>query len=258
MDGTDQTRGIAQLLLSPLFLLHDILGVFVPGALLLLLLAHKGSPILRHAWLDSPFGYKTNIAVFALLSYVVGKILVLPIVFIIGSKRFYDRIAADVRKSQAVVPSPPGSASGPDTQVLRDMLQGAVTDGAILATPGLADRVYVVRADAAFHLATGCALLIAAAFPGDSLRWLEAAAGFAMFWVGVYRGLEANKVYTRHVGIGLANIIAKMMTPQQVELAAKYVLSTLAGKVGTVGVQSPPEQPRAVGEPQGSQQTTAS
>jgi hypothetical protein len=239
MDGADQTKGVAQLLLSPLFLIEDILGAFVPGALLLLLLAHKGSPILRHAWLHSPFGYKTNIAIFALLSYVVGKALVLPILFIIASKSLYDRVAAEVRKSQAVVPTPPGGASVPDSQTLRSVLGGVVARAAILSTPGLADPISVARADAMFHVATGCALLIAAAFPGDSLRWLEAAAGFAMLWVGVYRAHEATKVHSQQVGVGLAHIVAKMMTPQQMQLAAQYIMRALAGSAGPVQVKSP-------------------
>ena len=254
MDGFDQIKGISQLLLSPLFLLREILGTVLPGALLLLLLAHKGNPVLRHAWLDSPLGYKTNMAVFMLLAYVVGKALVLPILFIGASKGLYHRIAADVRGPQPLAPSPPGNPYGSDTEALRDMLHAAVTDGPILSTPGLVDRLSLEQSNAAFHVGTGCALLIAAASPGDSLRWLEAVVGFAMLLVGVHKAREFTKMYMRHVGIGLADLFARM-TPQQIQCWAAFLK---AMKQVANGVQNPPEQPGAVEEPQGGQQRTVS
>jgi hypothetical protein len=115
-DRVDQAKGLSQLLLSPLFLFREVLGTIVPGALLLLLLAYKGSPALHHVWLDSPFGYRIKIALFLLFAYVVGKALVTPLLFVIASRRMYDRIATVLR-------APTAGASAP-------IPQGGMTHGA--------------------------------------------------------------------------------------------------------------------------------
>src|SRR5437879_5407398 len=108
MEDADQNKGIAQLLLSPVFLLHEILGTLIPGAVLLLLLVHKGSPVLRdHPWVSPLFGYKTNIAVFLLFAYVVGKALVLPILFIMACAAASRWISAEVHKGRVKTPATP-------------------------------------------------------------------------------------------------------------------------------------------------------
>ena len=243
MEGVDQTKGITQLLLSPLFLLRMILGTVVPGALFLLLLAHKGNPVLRHAWQDSPFGYKTNVAVFLFLAYVVGNALVLPILFIGACKRYYHHIGTAAGKPQSVAPSLPDKPYGAYTEaeISKDMLSGIVTDGMILSTPGLMDRLSLVHSDAAFHFGTGCALLIAAVFPGDNLRWVEAVVGFMMLCVGIDKARTLTTTYLQHIGIGLASQLASM-SPQQVHVWAAMV------KALTNAVQNPPEQPATAKE----------
>src|SRR5271168_159122 len=77
--GDLDSKSVNQILLGPLFLLNHILASIVPGALLLLLLALKGNVLLRNEWLSPVFGYRTKLAVFLLLGFVLGNILRLPI-----------------------------------------------------------------------------------------------------------------------------------------------------------------------------------
>ena len=245
MDGVDETKGITQLLLSPVLLLRVIQGSVAPGALLLLLLAHKGSPVLRHAWLDSPFGYKTKVAVFLFLAYVVGYVLVLPISFIGACKRYYHHVTAPAGKPESVAPSLPDSPYSmyTEAEMGNHMLTGAVTDGLILSTPGLMDRLSLVHSDAAFHLGTGCALLIASLFPGDNMRLLEAVAGFMMLCVGIQKAGTLTKTYLQSIGIGLVAQFASL-TPQQIQVWAAMVKGLKnAGQAPQEQPHTPKEQP---------------
>jgi hypothetical protein len=245
LDGVDQAKGLSQLLLSPLFLFREVLGTIIPGALLLLLLAYKGSPVLHHVWLDSPFGYRTKIALFLLLAYIVGKALVTPLLFVIASRRIYGRIATEVRAPTAGPPAPPGGRPGPEGEAASYMLQGAVVRGPILWTRGLEDRLSILQSNAAFHVGTGCALLVAAAFPGDNLRGTEALLGFAMLVVGIHLGHESNKEYVRFVGTGLFDRLVNM-TPQQIQIVAAWLNAV---KARAEGAGEAPQQPAVIKAP---------
>lgn len=252
MEGTDPVKGISQLLLSPLYLFRQILGTIVPGALLLLLLAHKGNPVLCHAWLNSPFGYKTNIAIFILLALVTGRILVIPMLFIFACKAAYQRIAADIKEPKSAALVPAGNPSNLNTETARDMLTGALTDGLILSTPGLMDRLSLEQSNAAFHIGTGCALPVAAAFPGDNLSWFEAVLGFAMLVVGIHLSIQYSSLGTRYIGIAFHNQVTSL-TPQQLLASAAWLKAMMAA---ASTVQSPPPRPDAMKEPQSGQQGT--
>lgn len=177
-------------------------------------------------------------AVFLFLAYVVGYVLVLPISFIDVLKRYHKHLGEAARKRESVAPSLPDNANSDysEAEVGKHMLTGITTHGMIFATPGLADRLSLVHSDAAFHLATGCALLIAAVFPGDNLRWLEAVVGFMMLCVGIDRGRKFMETYIQHVGIGLASQLASM-TPQQIQVWTATVNAL------RMGAQAPQEQP---------------
>jgi hypothetical protein len=208
-------KGINQLLLSPLFLWDQILGTIMPGTVLILLLAFKGNATIRGVWYNSPFGYKTKIAAFVLLSYVVGSVVKLPVYLLVPlRKKKQDKDAA---KMPAWLKE--------QTPEIQKMILGAASEGVLLATPGLFDRLVLVKADAAFHLGTGMALLIAALIPGDgSLRWLEALAGLVMIRVAIWKGKEFEDRVLHHTGIGYANVFARM-TPQQFVTAAAIMKS---------------------------------
>jgi hypothetical protein len=238
MDEVEQSKGITQLLMSPLFLFRQVLGIVVPGALLLLLLAHKGNRVVRNAWLHSPFGYGTKIAISLVFAYIAGEVVTLPFSFILACKALIQRTAAVLRTPKAIQPLP-SNPLGSNSDAPRNLLRGAVTDGVILSTPGLADRLSLVQSQAAFYVGTGCALLIAAIFPGDDLGWLEAIIGFAMVFVGTHKAIEFRETYVQHIGIGLASQFGKM-TPQQISQWAAFIKT-----LQTTGVsQSPPEPPK--------------
>jgi len=206
-------KGFHQLLLSPVFLLNQILAIIVPGALLMLLLGLKGNITLLNAWLNSPFGYKTKVAIFILLAYVVGSVLRIPILSL--------RVLRKAAPPEPVSPFLKGQ-----TPEVQKMLIGIIGDGVLLSTPGLIDRLSLIQTDSGFHMGTGMALLIAATRPGDgSLRWLEALLGVAMFWTGVVKARNYSDQTLSMIGVGWANILGRM-TPQQLEMA-KAVFNSL-------------------------------
>lgn len=202
MDNKD----LSQLLLSPLFLFNHILGVLAPGALLILLIALKGNKVVEHLWLQAPLGYKTKVAVFVLFAYIAGSVLKLPISLISAfTKRFS--------------PTLPFALKGQSEEVSK-MLRAIVTDGAILSMPGLMDRLSLFQADAGFHFGAGMALLIAAMIPGDGiLRLVELALGGGMCWAGIRKARTYTDEAVGLVGIGLANVVARM-SPQQFSVAS--------------------------------------
>jgi hypothetical protein len=198
-------KGINQLLLSPLFLWDQILGTIMPGTVLMLLLAFKGNATIREVWYNSPFGYKTKIAAFVLLSYVVGNAVKLPVYLFVPLQK---------KKQEKDLLNMPAWLKEQSPEVQK-MIHGAASEGALLATPGLVDRVMLWKADAAFHLGTGMALFIAAMVPGDgSLRWLEAFVGLVMIRVAMWKGKQYQDQLLHNTGIGYANLFARM-TPQQ-------------------------------------------
>jgi hypothetical protein len=195
-------KGLSQLLLSPLFLFRDILGTIIPGTLLMLLFGLKGNALLRGMWLDPLFGYKTKVVIFLMLAFVLGNILKLPIVLI-----------ASLVKKEEVVPWLKGQS--PEVQ---KMIGAVITDGVILSTPGLVDRLSLFQADGAFHIGTGIALMVAAFVPGDgSLRWIEGVLGVGMFVAGILKGRQYADEVLRVIGIGTANVLARM-NPQQIDI----------------------------------------
>jgi hypothetical protein len=232
-------KGISQLLLSPLFLLEEILSTIMPGVVLMLLLGLKGNTLLRGVWYGSPFGYRTKIAVLLLVAYVVGAAVKLPFFLLMPfAKKAPPAEVPDWFKKQ-----------NPDIQ---KMITGIAIEGAIVSTPGLVDRLSVVKAGAGFHAGTGMALLVASLIPGDgSLRYLEAPVGLAMLAAAVWKSREYQNLVLQSVGIGWANLIGRM-TAQQLHIAAAVIK--------TLGINAPvaPSPTGTVGAPaEGGPQTGA-
>jgi hypothetical protein len=139
MDVKDQTSQLHQLLLTPLHLLLDIQGVMIPGISFLLLLAFKGNSTIQAIWWHSPFGYKTKVALFLLLSYVVGKLIFLPFSIFLSLMALIRKVA----KQPSPQAEPVVWSHLPKEQ--RDLVTGVVTLGPLLATPGLMDRLAVMQ-----------------------------------------------------------------------------------------------------------------
>jgi len=219
------SKGVAQLLLSPLFLLKHIFGIVIPGSLLLMLLSLKGNMLLRQSWTSPFFGYKTKVALFLVLAYIVGSMLTLPLHWAaLALKPFASK--QEIAPFKHLDPT------------VRKALIAVFTDGVLLANPTLLDRLALTQSNAAFHIGTGMSLLVAAFVPGDgSLRWLEGVLGIAMFVVGwrIVRGLTDETIGA--IAIGHANILAGM-TPQQLAIA-KAVMASL-------GLQIADSEPKPV------------
>jgi len=236
-------KGINQLLLSPLYLLNHILGVLMPGSFFILLLALKGNVLLRNGWTNPLFGYKTKVALFLMLAYVIGSMLRLPLQwFAAAFKPFLQKTPATVFKNQP-----------PEVQ---KALTAILTDGVLIAKPFLLDRLSLRQSDVAFHVGVGIALLVAAFVPGDgSLRWLEAVLGTAMFVSGFRKGKDLVDETIGAIGIGLAHVIGGM-TAQQLAIA-KATLSSLGlginsevaqATVIAPGVPESPKQREVIGD----------
>ncbi len=214
-------KGFSQLLLSPLFLFDQVLSTLIPGGLFIVLLALKGNALLRTLWYGAPLGYKTKIAAFMVLAYLAGNLVKLPL-----------NIVTFLRKKEDISQLPENWKNQPPA--IRKALIGMVTDGALLATPGLIDRLSVSKAEAGFHLGTGAALLFAAFIPGDgSLRGWEAVLGLAVLAVAIFKARAYSDLTVATVGVGLANVLARM-SPQQIQTAAAMLNSLKSGVVPDV------------------------
>jgi hypothetical protein len=215
-------KGISQLLFSPLFLLNHILGNIVPGSLLILLVALKGNVLLRSGWLSPIFGYKTKVAIFLMLAFVIGSILRLPLHWI-----------ASLLKPLTAKYHPDKIILKGTTQGVQEIIGMAIVDGVFITRPAVMDRLALFQADAAFHMGTGTALLIASFVPGDgSLRWIEGILGLGMYVSGFLKAREYNKLQVSLVGAGLIDILGGM-TPQQIDLAKAAIKAFGLGTIGT-------------------------
>jgi hypothetical protein len=229
-------KGLNQLLLSPLYLFDQLLSTAIPGALFMMLLSFKGNLAVRAFWMQNVLGYKTKIAAFCILAFVIGHFIKLPLTLIASLRQNKEDISGLSEHLKKQTPE------------VRAMLKGMIFDGALLSMPGLMDRLSVIKAEAGFHLGTGIAFLLAAGFPGDSAhtRWFEAAFGLALLWVGVAKAKAYATQTLATVGVGLANIVGKMTTEQmQINLGIlKIVLGgTAEGVVPVVEASEAEQQP---------------
>jgi hypothetical protein len=225
-----ESKSISQLLLSPLFLLNEILGTVVPGALLLLLLGLKGNVLLREGWMNPLFGYKTKIAISLLLAFIFGKMLRLPFHFIgVVLRRFKPEKALEV----------PDFLKG-HSESVRQMVVAAMTEGVLVARPVLMDRVSLLQSDVTFHIGLGTALVVAACIHGDGsfLREIEAILGLGMLLLGFAKSVEYQERTWSAIGIGLVDIIGNM-TPEQVGWA-QALMKSLRSSSETTPSAAPP------------------
>jgi hypothetical protein len=221
-----ENKGLNQLLLSPLHLFDQLLTTGIPGALFMLLLGLKGNVLIRILWDENVLGYKTKIAAFCVLAFVVGRFVKLPLNLLMSLRTKDDtsNLSEHLKKQSPEV---------------RAMLMGMFVDGALLAMPGLVDRLSVIKANAGFYVSSGMAFLLAAAFPGDGsqARCFEALLGLALLWVGVSKAKEYSKQTLATVGVGLASVVGKM-TPDQLKTNAGILKLLLTGEALQGGVAS--------------------
>lgn len=224
MNLDDQRNQFHRLLLSPLFLLHDILGALIPGGLFLIMLGFKENVTIRNIWFGLPFGYKTNIGIALVFSYLIGKVFQIP----------WHLVGMTPKKREE---APENIKQLPEG--LRKMLFAAMTDGVFAATPEIADKMAVQRAEGALYLGLSFSLVIASAFPGDGrFRILELLLGFG----SLAASIAIFKAYTRsiagNIGVGIANILARM-SKEQLHICAAILKGF--GAQRAAGPRSEPE-----------------
>lgn len=213
------SKGINQLLLSPLFLLNTIFGTLLPGILFCLLLGLKGNFLLHQGWSSPYFGYKTKVALFLVVAFVLGSMLKLPFHLISVAIR----IARPQLNASTFLPGQP--------EAVRQAVSAIVTDGVLFARPALIDRLSLVQSDLSFHIGIGTCLIVASLIAGDgSLRVLEGLLGIAMFLMGVRKGVQYQETSIGLIGVGLADILAHMTQPQIAMLKAAIPALGLATK----------------------------
>jgi hypothetical protein len=201
MIDTD-AKGVHQLLLSPLFLLYELIAIVIPGLVLLALLGLKGNKLLYDAWVSPHFGYKTKITMFLVLGYIIGSILRAPIILLQARKTKPSAEFTGWLKTQP--------------REVQTLVSGAITQGAILSTPGLVDRLSVLQTRAAFHVGTGIALITASCISGDGrpLRLLEFSLGVLMCCAGIILARAYSDETLRMIGVGFASLLGRLTEPQ--------------------------------------------
>jgi len=201
-------KGVNQLLLSPLFLLDRVLGTLAPGVLLVFLLALKGNRLLGNIWLNPALGYKTKVAGLLFLSYITGTFLKVPHYFI---SKF---------AKTPVLEMPPQFHK--QTPEVTKAFYTIFTDGVLWASPRLLDRLSLSKAEVAFHIGAGTALMVASVVPGDGLRVYECLSGLLLFGVGIWKAHDYAEELYRALAIGAASILGNLNTQQVIMLKSFF------------------------------------
>jgi hypothetical protein len=211
--------GASKLLLAPVFLLFELTASLLPGMILAVLVALKRNQEFVRAFDHMPFGYKTKIAVGLVLCFVVGRVLGIPARLL--EKRFMGRLQESMEKN----PDAPA-------ENLKHLAVGVFFLPSLFGKSEALTYMMLIRTDCYFSLSTGCALLIAAAVPGDGIfRLVELGAGLALAWVGCVGFKQAPKALVALFGMSLAGEIEKLVPGGLLGLVP-IVLPLLMGKPG--------------------------
>ena len=250
-DQLDSAPGAHRLLLSPFFLVEDLLAALLPGLVLVVLLFAKGEPSTRAAFATTIIGYKTRIACVVLIAYVIGKVIRMPLALLQSWLARSDAVQQAVRrffpgaKSQSVL-----DKLDPD---VKTVVLGALAGPLFLSKGSLIDLLMVISAQTGFSLSTGTVLLVASMIPGDGgLHWAELGAGCILFIAGVAGSIKLRDASLLLLGTAAARSIAAMSSTQLQTLvallpASKDLVAVLAGTPASPKKPDAPEPPKTEG-----------
>lgn len=231
-------EGLDRLLLAPVFLIHEIFAVFVPGVLFILLLLFKRNHAIVTALQSDLLGYRTKLAISVLFGYVVGKVFNIPATYLLPWS--IRRCATDVAK--------PGSKQQKNA---RQTFVGAVFPGPTLfGTEHTLDYFVLALMNASFQVSTGMVLVVSSLFPGDGFRRIEALLGIALCILGYRAFLTLPITLIGLLGIGMSGTLQKLIPgnfAEAFDFATKLAAAQLPApqpKQAQPQVQvAPPEEP---------------
>ncbi len=221
MEAKDAIKAISvrQLLLAPIYLLHELYAALIPGVIFLFLFLLKRSHFVASVVsATTMLGYKTRLVLLTLIAFVIGKVLLsvvsLGCRWLAAILRWPVTLIKRWQKSLPVTPEE--KLTDPD-QERRYLLIG-VFKGIILAKDGSDfDPHERQRATAGFLLNLGLVLLIAGCYPGDGLRGFELAGGVMCMITGLGQSRELHLIYSHAFGVGLGNFLSQQSGKGRIE-----------------------------------------
>lgn len=226
MEAKDAVKEISarQLLLAPIYLLHEVYAALIPGILFLLLFLLKGSRLIASAVLATAMlGYTTKIVLALLVAFVIGKITLSSVSIVTGFLEVpvhWLKKKLEERRDRAIVPkgTPQKKLTEADKRN-RQMLTG-VLKGIILSKEGsYFDLHERQRSTAGFLLNSGLVMLIASCYPGDGLRSYELAGGVILLVAGLKESMELPGIATHTLGLGLGSYFSQRAASEKWEPA---------------------------------------
>jgi hypothetical protein len=160
-------ENLSQLLFGPVFLIGEVIGILLPGITFSVLLAEKGLPSPAAIFHLTYIGYRTKILGFLLISYVIGRLLNIPVSPILV---------------KAVKVESGGKEIASGREFMYPLLAGLVAAPSLLGKSRIADYLMLAYAALCFEFGVGAALLIGGSLPGDGyLRIAEVLCGGLLF-----------------------------------------------------------------------------
>jgi hypothetical protein len=224
MEAKDALKEISvrQLLLAPMYLLHELYAALIPGVIFLFLFLLKGSHFMASAFSTTAMlGYKTRLVLLTVIAFVIGKVM--QSVVVLGCQwlaAIWRWPVTLIKRRQKTLSGTPEKKLTESDQDCRHLLIG-VFKGITLAKDGSEfDQHERQRATAGFLMNLGCVLLIAGCYPGDGLRAYELAGGVMCMITGVAQSNELHLVYSYAFGLGLGNFLSQQSGKGKIEPTA--------------------------------------
>jgi hypothetical protein len=195
-----QTReGFDRLLLAPVFLIHEIIAIVVPGILFIVLLFFKGNSCVVSELHFDFLGYKTRLFIGLILCYVVGKMFAIP-------SDVASKIA--LRKFAKEVANP---TSGRVNDLTKRFLVGIFVLPDLFGAENALTYMVLTFTAASFYMTTGSVLLVASVVPGDHFgRLAEATLGLLSFARGYLSLQSCVDMGISMLGISFSGSIQKL------------------------------------------------
>lgn len=187
-------RGLSELLLAPIYLISEIYGALIPGAVFVLLLFIKHEPLATSIFHVGFIGYKTKIFTCLFVSYVAGKVLGLP----------YRRVRRMV--------DPPNSRKAPESKrLLTGFLSGIMLSPSLNVKTRSLDIMILAVSEAQFYFGVGAAFAAGSLIGGDGrLRLIEAGIGLIMLYASTLKTKDVVRGSYLLLGMWTGEMLSKL------------------------------------------------
>jgi hypothetical protein len=244
--GADTKAGIQDLLVGPLNILHDLLAVIIPGMAFLALLWVQGVVDVPSIMGRQIFGYKTTICLMLALSYVLGKLLITPVLALILTLKGMSAAIKHFSSTQEHnVGQPFEQWMSKQTPAFRSFVSGVLISPLHFSEKGFLHMLSVMQAEIGFYATLACAFMVASFTPSPRhFRSAEATMSVLLFIASVarLRGMESSSA--TFLGSATADLVGRMSSEDRTALKeAALVLAKI------VSPQQQPPQPPVVTPP---------